>query len=172
MRDRFARDAAKLRTAYNAALWAMEKHLKSVNREISEELRSLRSEIEKQFGLIASAASRLGGPFLLYASRKEEQRLASGWTYEPPTFLERTNWGKVAVTVIAFWLVLGSQRGNCSSTWSLKLSPSDRKCQHHHKNGKQSHAGHPDRFRALRENRDSPVDELDMYPVHEQGSPP
>jgi hypothetical protein len=63
VRDRFARDAAKLRTASNAALWAMEKHLKSVNREISEELRSLRSEIEKQFGLIASAASRLGGPY-------------------------------------------------------------------------------------------------------------
>jgi radical SAM superfamily enzyme YgiQ (UPF0313 family) len=92
VRERFARDAAKLRTAYCAALWAMEKHLKSVNHEISEEIRSLRSEIEKEFGVIARAASRFGGPFLLHASRKEEQRLASGWTYEPPIFLERTNW--------------------------------------------------------------------------------
>jgi radical SAM superfamily enzyme YgiQ (UPF0313 family) len=93
VRERFARDAAKLRTGYSAALWAMEKHLKSVNQEISSEIRTLRTEIEKEFGVMARAAARLGGPFLLYASRREEQRLASGWTYEPPTFLERTNWG-------------------------------------------------------------------------------
>jgi hypothetical protein len=92
VRERFTHDAAKLRTAYNAALWAMEKHLKSVNHEISGEIRALRLEIEKEFGALASAASRLGGPLLLWASRREEQRLASGWTYEPPTFLERRNW--------------------------------------------------------------------------------
>jgi hypothetical protein len=92
VRERFARDASKLRTAYSAALWAMEKQLKNVNREISTEIRSLRAEIEKEFGVLARAASCLGGPLLLHTSRKEERRLAAGWTYEPPTFLERTNW--------------------------------------------------------------------------------
>jgi hypothetical protein len=93
IRERFARDAAKLRTAYSAALWAMEKQLQAVNREVSQEIRFFRGEIEKEFGLIARAAARLGGPFLLRASQREERRLASGWTYEPPMFVERTNWG-------------------------------------------------------------------------------
>ena len=92
IRERFARDAANLRTAYSAALWAMEKHLQGINRKVSEEIGALRAEIEKEFGVLAKSAARLGGPLLLWASRREERRLASGWTYEPPTFLERTNW--------------------------------------------------------------------------------
>jgi radical SAM superfamily enzyme YgiQ (UPF0313 family) len=93
VRERFTRESAKLRTAYNAALWAMEKHLRKVNRKVSEEIAALRREVEKEFGNVARVASRAGGPVLLWTSRREEQRLAAGRTYEPPTFLERSNWG-------------------------------------------------------------------------------
>lgn len=93
VRERFARESAKLRTAYNAALWAMEKHLRKVNRKVSEEIAGLRREVEKEFGNVARVASRAGGPVLLWTSRREERRLAAGRTYEPPTFLERSNWG-------------------------------------------------------------------------------
>ena len=31
-------------------------------------------------------------PDLLWMARREERRLAAGKTYEPPTFVERTNW--------------------------------------------------------------------------------
>jgi radical SAM superfamily enzyme YgiQ (UPF0313 family) len=93
VRERFTRESAKLRTAYNAALWAMEKHLRRVNRKVSEEIAALRREVEKEFGNVARAASRAGGPVLLWTVRREERRLAAGRTYEPPTFLERSNWG-------------------------------------------------------------------------------
>ena len=97
VRERFTRESAKLRTAYNAALWAMEKHLRKVNRNVSEEIAALRREVEKEFGNVARVASRAGGPVLLWTSRREERRLAAGRTYEPPTFLERSNWvGAVA----------------------------------------------------------------------------
>jgi radical SAM superfamily enzyme YgiQ (UPF0313 family) len=93
VRERFTRESAKLRTAYNAALWAMEKQLRKVNRNVSEEIAALRREVEKEFGNVARVASRAGGPVLLWSSRREERRLAAGRTYEPPTFLERSNWG-------------------------------------------------------------------------------
>ena len=32
------------------------------------------------------------GPVLLWTTRREDRRLATGVTYEPPTFLERRNW--------------------------------------------------------------------------------
>jgi radical SAM superfamily enzyme YgiQ (UPF0313 family) len=93
VRERFTRESAKLGTAYNAALWAMEKQLRKVNRKVSEEIAALRREVEKEFGNVARVASRAGGPLLLWTVRREERRLAAGRTYEPPTFLERSNWG-------------------------------------------------------------------------------
>ncbi len=95
VRERFARDAEKLRTAYNAALWAMEREFKKVNGEVSEQIRGLRKEIDAEFGGVARVASRLAGPVLWWTTRREEGRLAAGWTYEPPTIIERTNWGTV-----------------------------------------------------------------------------
>lgn len=95
VRERFARETAKLRTAYSAALWAMEKHFREVNRSVSEEIRGLRKEVEREFGTAARIASRLGGPVLLWTSRREERRVAAGRTYEPPTFLERSRWAEV-----------------------------------------------------------------------------
>ena len=32
------------------------------------------------------------GPLLLWASKREDKRLARGQTYEPPTIVERRNW--------------------------------------------------------------------------------
>jgi radical SAM superfamily enzyme YgiQ (UPF0313 family) len=92
VRERFTRDAEKLRTAYNAALWAMEREFKKVNREVSTQIRGLRKEIDAEFGGVARIASRAIGPVLWWTTRREERRLAAGWTYEPPTILERTNW--------------------------------------------------------------------------------
>jgi pyruvate-formate lyase-activating enzyme len=92
VRERFAREAAKLRTAYNAALWAMEKQFRQVNRSVSEEIQALRHEVEKEFGVAARVAARAGGPLLWWTSRREERRLAAGKTYEPSMFLERRNW--------------------------------------------------------------------------------
>lgn len=95
VRDRFAREAFKLRTAYSAALWAMEKHFSHLNQSISRDIHALRREVAKEFGA-ARIAAAVGGPLLLWTSRREGKRLEAGRTYEPPTFLERKNWAEAS----------------------------------------------------------------------------
>ncbi len=92
VRARYAWEARSLRHGYAAALWAMEKHLKSSNRAAAEKIRELRLEVTREFGLISTAASHLLGPLVLWSTRREEKRLAAGQTYEPQTIVERKNW--------------------------------------------------------------------------------
>ncbi|MGB9073071.1 MAG: radical SAM protein [Terriglobales bacterium] len=92
VRERFERENVKLRTAYSAALWASEHYFRKVNREVSEQIHELRRQIAKEFGTISRLAANLIGPVLLWSTRREERRVASGKTYEPPTILERRNW--------------------------------------------------------------------------------
>jgi radical SAM superfamily enzyme YgiQ (UPF0313 family) len=73
IRQRFARESVQLRTAYSAALWAMERQFRRVNESVSKEIRTLRDEIEAQFGLTARVAARIGGPMLWWTSRREER---------------------------------------------------------------------------------------------------
>ena len=95
VRERLAREMTKVRTVYNAALWAMEREFRRVNRSVSEQIHSLRKEIDREFGVAARITSALLGPILLWTTRREEKRLASGKTYEPPTIIERNNWASV-----------------------------------------------------------------------------
>jgi radical SAM superfamily enzyme YgiQ (UPF0313 family) len=92
VRERFARQMKKLSGAYNAALWVMEREFKKVNRSVSERIHNLRREVEKEFPVVARLTAASLGPILLWSTRREEKRLASGRTYEPPTFVERRNW--------------------------------------------------------------------------------
>lgn len=92
VRERFAREAKKLGSAYIAALWVMERQFNTVNRSVSERIHSLRCEIEREFPIVARFTAGLLGPLLLWSARREEKRLAAGCTYEPATFLERRNW--------------------------------------------------------------------------------
>jgi radical SAM superfamily enzyme YgiQ (UPF0313 family) len=95
VRERFEREIVKLRSGYNAALWAMEHQFRSINASVSEHIQALRKQVDKEFGLKARFSSHFLGPFMLWMSRREERRLAAGKTYEPPTFIERTNWASV-----------------------------------------------------------------------------
>jgi len=92
IRERFAREAKKLNSAYNAALWAMEREFEKVNRSVSERIHELRRDVEKEFPVVARLTAASLGPILWWSSRREERRLAKGRTYEPPTFIERRNW--------------------------------------------------------------------------------
>ena len=92
VRRRFEGEARQLKGAYSAALWAMERRLKKANRAVSEQIRSLRKEVEQEFGWRARAVGRCLGPLLLWTAWREARRLAAGHTYEPPTFVERRNW--------------------------------------------------------------------------------
>jgi len=92
VRQRFEREAFKLKTAYAGLLWATEHHIRAANKAISEQVRALRLEIELEFGAFARLAAKALGPVLLWTARREEKRLQSGWTYEPRTIIERRNW--------------------------------------------------------------------------------
>jgi radical SAM superfamily enzyme YgiQ (UPF0313 family) len=92
VRERFTRQVKKLSGAYNAALWVMEREFKKVNRSVSERIHMLRREVEQEFPVVARLTAAALGPILLWSTRREENRLASGRTYEPPTFIERRNW--------------------------------------------------------------------------------
>ncbi len=92
VRERFTREVKKLSSAYNAALWVMEREFEKVNHDVSEKIRNLRRQVEKEFPVVARLTAASLGPILLWSTRREQKRLLSGCTYEPPTFLERRNW--------------------------------------------------------------------------------
>jgi B12 binding domain/Radical SAM superfamily len=92
IRERFNREAAALKTAYGGLLWAMERQLMETNQAISQQIRALRREMAGEFGWVSRAATRLIGPLVLLAARREEKRLARGKTYEPHVIIERRNW--------------------------------------------------------------------------------
>jgi radical SAM superfamily enzyme YgiQ (UPF0313 family) len=95
VRARFEFEARTLRKAYAAVLWGMEKHMRHTNEAVSQQVRALRAELEREFGLLSRAMSRTLGPVLWWAARREAKRLDRGVTYEPPTFIERRNWQTV-----------------------------------------------------------------------------
>ena len=92
VRERFAREIKKVGTAYDAALWTMERQFRRINREVSGQIHALRREITREFPVVSRLATAVLGPILLWSSLREERRLAAGKTYEPPTFIQRTNW--------------------------------------------------------------------------------
>jgi hypothetical protein len=63
-----------------------------VNETVATRIRTLRREVEKEFGPLARLSRLAVGPILLWAAKREERRLAAGKTYEPRTFIERRNW--------------------------------------------------------------------------------
>jgi uncharacterized Tic20 family protein len=69
----------------------MEKHLLGSNPAASQNVRALREEVGREFGLVSRLVTRLLGPVLLWTARREERRLAAGHTYEPRTIVERRN---------------------------------------------------------------------------------
>jgi hypothetical protein len=97
VRARFAWEARSLKDGYAAALWAMEKNLRTANPEVSEKIRALRREVGREFGLMSRVATLVVGPLLLWSSRREGRRLAQGHTYEPQTIVERRNWAPPAL---------------------------------------------------------------------------
>ena len=87
IRKRFAKRKTALRTTYAAAIWAMRKWHKGDER-ISGQMKSLLQKIYKEFGWSTRLFVGLCGRYLLWMMKRENRRLAQGWTYEPCTFYE------------------------------------------------------------------------------------
>ena len=92
VRARFICEAKNLRRGYGAALWAMERYLRSSNEAISRRIAELREQMETEFGVVSRVLDRVVGPLLLWSARREVTAYPYGRPLEPRTFVERRNW--------------------------------------------------------------------------------
>lgn len=95
IRNRFAREVSPLRSTYAGAVWAMHNHYRK-NQKISKKLSCLLRDIYREFGWLTRIVAPLIGRYLHLTLKREEKRLADGWTYEPKTFCEKN---QAALTV-------------------------------------------------------------------------
>jgi hypothetical protein len=82
IRARFAREAFPVRSTYAGAVWAMRRWYRD-NERLAGKMDALLKDIYATFGWTARIAAPLFGLFALWSLKKEEKRLAKGWTYEP-----------------------------------------------------------------------------------------
>jgi hypothetical protein len=87
VRARFAREARELATVYAGAVWAARRYFKQ-DQALAARMDAIQQDLYAEFGLKARLLASLAGRFILSRLRREDRRLAAGWTYEPPTFYE------------------------------------------------------------------------------------
>lgn len=117
IRRRFQREAISLRFEYAGAVWAMRKYFRH-DPELFARLDQLLGDLKQSFGYRTRLMAPLAGRFLQTTIRREEKRLAAGWTYEPETCYEKnpaamaleTDHGKVRETeaTVARWVTCES----------------------------------------------------------------
>jgi hypothetical protein len=72
---------------YVTAVAAAKKYYRH-NPPLKAKMSTLLEDLVQEFGRKSRHYSVFGGSYMLKKIRAEEQRLAQGWTYEPPTFYD------------------------------------------------------------------------------------
>ena len=90
IRRRYAWEARELGTGFPAAIKAMTLYYRK-NTTMRTKMSAILKDLYCEFGLKSRLSAAIGGRYLLRKIRKEEKRLAAGWTYEPPTFYEKND---------------------------------------------------------------------------------
>ena len=88
IRNRYLREVEPLRTTYAGAVWAMRRWY-ARNESMAGKMNRLLQDLYRTFGRRTRLIAPLVGRVLLVTMRREERRLARGWTYEPKTFYEK-----------------------------------------------------------------------------------
>jgi radical SAM superfamily enzyme YgiQ (UPF0313 family) len=88
IRRRFAWEIRELPTTFSALVAAARRYYRG-NPAMRAKMGAILRELYREFGLKSRFYATFGGRYLSWKIRREQQRLASGWTYEPPTFYER-----------------------------------------------------------------------------------
>jgi radical SAM superfamily enzyme YgiQ (UPF0313 family) len=88
LRKRFKREVKPLRGGYAGALWAMKKWYAG-NEVITAKIEALLADLFDCFGWKTRLIAPVVGRYLCIVMKKEEQRLAEGWNYEPRMFYEK-----------------------------------------------------------------------------------
>jgi radical SAM superfamily enzyme YgiQ (UPF0313 family) len=84
---RFQLEIKGMVPAFSAVAGAAERYYRG-NPALHDKFIALLKEMKTEFGWRSSLIASLGGRYVLGKIRREEKRLARGWTYEPPTFYE------------------------------------------------------------------------------------
>ncbi|HUS93336.1 MAG TPA: cobalamin-dependent protein [Phycisphaerae bacterium] len=87
VRRRFAWETRELATTFSALVAGSRLYCRD-NPALRARMSELLGDLHREFGLKSRLASAIGGRYVLHKIRREEKRLAAGWTYEPPTFYE------------------------------------------------------------------------------------
>jgi radical SAM superfamily enzyme YgiQ (UPF0313 family) len=88
IRSRYAWGARDLTTSFSAVVGAARLYYRK-NPAMHAKISAVLGDLHREFGWKSRLFGALGGRWVLRKIRREEKRLAAGWTYEPPTFLER-----------------------------------------------------------------------------------
>ncbi len=88
VRERFKREVRPLRREYAATLWAMKEWYAGDDR-MAGKIERLLQDLYGEFGWGTRLIAPVAGRFLYAAAKREERRLARGWTYEPRPFCEK-----------------------------------------------------------------------------------
>jgi biotin synthase-like enzyme len=88
VRRRYHWEARELATTSTALVAAVRRYYRG-DSKLRAEMDELLAELFAEFGWKARLAATFGGPYVAWRIRREEKRLAKGWTYEPPTFYEQ-----------------------------------------------------------------------------------
>ena len=123
IRRRFEWEAGGLATTFAGALWAGRKWFRTLgNHHVADRLNESLKEVYSQFGLKARLAGPVIGRILHVLIKREDRRLASGWTWEPPTFYERNyNQPGDSSAEMARWVVAGE--ASAAPTASAQVQP-------------------------------------------------
>lgn len=97
VRARVAAEARQLARGHGAVLWAMERYLRDSSRDMSERVRELRLQVEREIGGVARVVDHVLGPVMLWSARREMRLAPAGRRLEPRTFVDRRNWGRAGV---------------------------------------------------------------------------
>jgi hypothetical protein len=92
VRDRVAWEVFPVRSSYAGAVWAMKKWYGTEygnDPRIAAKADDLLKDIYASFGWITRLITPIIGRFAFFVLRKEEERLAKGWTYEPEYFYDK-----------------------------------------------------------------------------------
>ena len=90
VRRRFAWEVRELTTTFSAVVGAAKLYYRD-NPAMCAKMSALLRELHAEFGWKSRIASAVGGRWVLRQIRKEDKRLAAGFSYEPPTFYERND---------------------------------------------------------------------------------
>jgi radical SAM superfamily enzyme YgiQ (UPF0313 family) len=92
IRARFALEASNLPVRYAGVLWAA-RHRYRDDAHRKDLIGGILKDLHAEFGWKSRLAAPISGRYLYRMLRREERRLESGWTYEPPTYYETNQAG-------------------------------------------------------------------------------